>query len=199
MIEYDGLKESVTRDGYLMLRDPESKKLILAHRYVWKKHYGKYPNGILDHINGDRADNRIENLRLVTPAQNAWNMKVKESSKTKYKGVFIDFNTGRFEARICKHGKQISLGYFENSNDAAKIYNDEAVKLFGEFARLNEITEEKNMNAKQVKKNQVKISLDEKIMEVLEEKASSLGLKVSAYIQLVLGQHVSEIRSQVKN
>lgn len=184
------LKESMNNAGYVMIKDPETKRWILAHRYIWKKHYGSYPNGILDHINGNRSDNRIQNLRLVSSAQNAWNMRASKASKTGYKGVFFDKTIRKFEVRICKHGKQYSLGYFENSNDGARRYNDEAIKLFGEFACLNEIKKEKNMNSKQIKKNQVKISLDENILEKLEKKASALGLKLTTYIQLILGQHV---------
>lgn len=199
MTNNDGLQESISIEGYKKIKDPETNKWVFAHRYVWKKYYGKYPNGILDHINGDRTDNRIENLRLVTLAQNSWNRKTSKASKTGYKGVVFDGNTRKFLVGIRKHGKQISLGYFENSNDGAKRYNEEATKLFGEFARLNEITEDKNMNAKDIRKNQVKITLDENIMEKLQEKASGLGLKLSTYIQLVLGQHVQDTDKKDKN
>lgn len=90
----------------------------------------------IDHINLNRLDNRRSNLRLCTPSQNQANIKAHVRNKTGYKGVRARY--GKFEAYIWKN-KSIYLGSFNTIKEAANAYNKAAIKLFGEFARLNEI------------------------------------------------------------
>jgi hypothetical protein len=100
----------------------------LAHRIIWKMVHGDEP-GQIDHINGDRTDNRAVNLRLATPLQNAANRKTHGLSR--FKGV-------------CKGAKSwcMVIGSrkvcgFQSEMAAAAAYDAEAVALYGEFARLN--------------------------------------------------------------
>ena len=100
-----------------------------AHRLAWVYHYGEDPGDKqVDHINGDRADNRIENLRLVTNQQNAFNMRPK--GKSGFKGV-TPVN-GKFVARIYPNNKQIILGTFGTPEEASDAYQRAAKKYFGE-------------------------------------------------------------------
>lgn len=92
-----------------------------------------------DHINGNRLDNRKENLRLVTPQQNVWNSKVSPRNKIGYKGVAFRKNRNKFTSVIFKDGKRYGLGHHSTAESAALAYNQKALELFGEFARLNEI------------------------------------------------------------
>lgn len=103
------------------------------HRVVIKAK----PGQIVDHINGDPLDNRRSNLRIVTASQN--NMNSKPSLNRKYKGVYKTTKGTTYESRIGFKGKQIYLGCFKTQEEAAAAYDDGAMILFGDFARLNNI------------------------------------------------------------
>ena len=96
---------------------------------------------IPDHINGDKLDNRRENLRLANKSQNEAN-KGKSRGKSKFKGVSL-MKTGKYRASISKDKKFYSLGTYpgtpEGEKQAAKAYNDKALELYGEFAQLNKL------------------------------------------------------------
>ena len=95
------------------------------------------PKGLfVDHINHNGLDNRKQNLRLCTRAQN--NLNQRPYGKTsRYKGVSRYKRTNRYIAAICYQGKRFHLGYFKDEIDAAKAYDKKARELFGEFAYLN--------------------------------------------------------------
>lgn len=104
-----------------------------AHRIVWALHYGDPGDYQIDHVDRNRKNNRIENLRLATYPQNQCN-RTNFSGKSIYKGVGKHAN-GRWRARI--NGDVI--GYFDTETDAALAYNEVALKLHGEFAVLNNV------------------------------------------------------------
>tara|TARA_R110002167_G_scaffold20176_2_gene74155 strand:+ start:1039 stop:1545 length:507 start_codon:yes stop_codon:yes gene_type:complete len=92
----------------------------------------------VDHINRNRLDNRTSNLRPCTVSQN--NANRKGSNKTsRYKGVSKCKSTGKWVVRISNGGKYLSGGRFLEEKEAAKKYNEMAIKIFGEFAYLNEV------------------------------------------------------------
>ena len=98
------------------------------------------PEGMeVDHINGNPLDNRKENLRICTRAQNSQNKKLRADSKSGYKGVYERSN-GRFQAYIGdpdKHGRNIKLGCYDTPEEAARAYDKKAKELHGEYAYLN--------------------------------------------------------------
>lgn len=100
--------------GYRRLRVEGQKYLI--HRVIWLLHHGRWPV-LVDHINRDRADNRIENLREVTAAENQWNSGPALSNPSGYPGVQVT-KPGRWVARINDSGKRRHLGTFKNREDA---------------------------------------------------------------------------------
>lgn len=105
------------------------------HRIIMKA-----PDGIdVDHISGNRLDNRKQNLRLATRTQNLWNKKKASGTTSIYKGVHWQRQIKRWRAKITVNRKQLSLGCFLNEVDAAKAYNEAAKKHFGEFALINKI------------------------------------------------------------
>jgi hypothetical protein len=105
-----------------------AKKVVAMHRLITGA-----PKGlVVDHINGNRLDNRKENLRVCTHAQNLMN----RASKRKFKGVRLR-EGGRWQAAIRVGGVRHCLGGFETAEEAARAYDDAAVRLHGEFARLN--------------------------------------------------------------
>ena len=99
--------------------------------------------GEMDHINGDGFDNRRANLRKATRQQNSFNQKINRSNNTSgYRGVTWKTPHGKegwWYAGIEINGKSIHLGCYKDKIEAAKIYNQAAIKYFGEYARLNQL------------------------------------------------------------
>ena len=112
-----------------------------AHRIAWALFHNEQPPVYIDHINGQRDDNRINNLRACKNQENCQNSRMPKHNSTGYKGVAVCGNpeTGRFRAYISPHRKQIHIGVFDTPEEAAIAYNKEAVRWFGEFARINDI------------------------------------------------------------
>lgn len=109
---------------------PGSREIFL-HR-----HLIDVPKGyVIDHINGDKLDNRRCNLRVCTPHQNRMNRQSQKNNTSGYKGVFWNKQRNKWSAKINFNHKQIYTGYFDNKEDAAKAYERAARKYFGEFAR----------------------------------------------------------------
>jgi hypothetical protein len=76
---------TLKRNGYVQVR--LNGKFYLAHRLAWRLYHGDWPEFEIDHINGDPADNRIENLRVCTTAENRRNMPRRKNKTSKYTGV----------------------------------------------------------------------------------------------------------------
>ena len=89
-----------------------------AHRVAWALHYGAWPKGQIDHINGDKADNRIANLRDVPQIENARNRKRSKANASGVTGVSYFRARSKWRATITVERKQMSLGHFD-SFDAA--------------------------------------------------------------------------------
>lgn len=108
-----------------------------AHRIIWKLVYGEDPN-IIDHINGNPADNRLVNLRNGSVADNTRNCARAPGSTSRYRGVRWVGRTKRWTATISaiEIGRK-PLGYFADEVDAARAYDAAARKYHGQFATLN--------------------------------------------------------------
>jgi hypothetical protein len=89
-----------------------------AHRLAWLYMYGEMPDGEIDHINHDRADNRISNLRIVDRGENARNTSLRSDNKTGYCGVRKQKN-GKYSANISKNGVSTNIGTFLTIEGAA--------------------------------------------------------------------------------
>jgi len=112
--------------------DPGKYVSILMHQMLMM-----IPCGMRgDHISGDTLDNRKQNLRVVTHAQNAWNMGPREGRR--FKGCSYRPDKGKWRARITvNRSKPIFLGHFGTEEEAARAYDEAAKQLQGEYARLN--------------------------------------------------------------
>lgn len=92
---------------------------------------------VVDHINHDGLDNRRQNLRLCTQADNMKNTRKRRGTSSTQKGVSFTPATGRWRAYIWVNKKRIHLGYFAFEESASAAYNEAAKEHFGEFAHLN--------------------------------------------------------------
>lgn len=113
-------------------RKTKDRKTLYLHRILLNP-----GNQYIDHINGNKLDNRKENLRVASRSQNAMNTNKLKNKTSIYKGVYLYKRTGKWIARISLNGKCYSLGCFVNEIDAAKAYDNAAIKFFGTFANLN--------------------------------------------------------------
>jgi hypothetical protein len=117
------------------------RRKSVMQRIVWIMHNGDIPSKMqIDHINRNKEDNRIENLRLCTQSQNSAN-RPSQTKNTLYKGVskYQQKRKLRYTAHICVDNKQKNLGYFDTPEAAALAYNRAAIERFGEFAFVNEV------------------------------------------------------------
>lgn len=94
-----------------------NNKNTRAHRVIWKMVHGTEPEQI-DHINGNRADNRIANLRAVVNAHNGRNQKLRISNSSGIMGVSFCKRAGKWRARITVNGKDKHLGIFKSYSEA---------------------------------------------------------------------------------
>ena len=93
----------------------------------------------VDHVNGNGLDNRRCNIRLCTRAQNQVNAQKRRGCSSQYKGVDYRKDRNKWRASITINQQFKSLGHFNDETEAARAYNDAAVKYWGEFVRLNEV------------------------------------------------------------
>jgi len=119
-------------DGYLQVK--VCGRLYAAHRVAWLHFYGVWPEGDLDHINGDPADNRITNLRIANDSLNAANRRAHSTSASGIKGV-SRLPSGRWRAAITFLGRRHHLGVYDTPDEASSAYFAKARELFGDFAR----------------------------------------------------------------
>lgn len=135
---YDLTLYSWSDDSYGYATARVNKQTVKMHTYLMLKTHTNIDR--VDHINNNRLDNRLSNLRSVNASVNAQNKKKKEGCSSKYIGVCKD-KTKKWVANIYFNHKQIRLGLFENEVDAAQAYNDKAIELYGEHANLNSLSE----------------------------------------------------------
>lgn len=105
-------------------------KSINAHRVAWALNYGKWPTHQIDHLNGDRADNRIKNLRDVSPSINQRNQKMRSNNTSGFCGVAWIRGKNRYLAYINTDGVRRNLGYFDDMNEAIEARKDAEIGLY---------------------------------------------------------------------
>ncbi|EOY5406042.1 HNH endonuclease [Cronobacter sakazakii] len=129
-----GFAGTVTKNGYINICI--NGKYLKAHRLAWLYVHGCFPPAFLDHINGVRSDNRIENLRECDRMSNQRNSSsIKGTSSLK--GVSYYARSGKWTAGIRINGKYKYLGRYKTQEEAHAMYCFAAWRFFGEFARYN--------------------------------------------------------------
>lgn len=110
-------------------------KRFLAHRVAWMLTYGTWPDEWIDHVNGNRSDNRLVNLRECSPSENNSNRK-NGPGRDLPKGVSFHRRTGKYQAHVRKSGRVVYSGLFASVEEAAVAYVANASIAHGEFARF---------------------------------------------------------------
>ncbi|MCG3797047.1 HNH endonuclease [Bacillus toyonensis] len=127
-----------TRDGYAIssVQIEERYVTVLMHRFIMGQ-----PSGlVVDHIDGNRLNNQRSNLRVCTQSQNSKNQG-SSIGTSKYKGVHWDKEKNKWLAQIMIQRKNVFIGRYLTEEEAAYAYNQKAMELHGEFARLNPLPE----------------------------------------------------------
>lgn len=108
-------------------------KAYYVHKIIYEMFNGAFA-GAVDHVDQDKTNNLISNLRLATKSQNEANTKIRCTNTSGYKGV-TKFDT-RWRAKIDFNKQQIHIGIFDTKEKAAEAYNQKALELFGDFAYI---------------------------------------------------------------
>lgn len=116
--------------GRLFYKGKEIKLARLACFLV----NGKWPEGEVDHVNRNKHDNRWENLRECSRAENAKNRSRYKNNSSGFKGVIQRKDTGKYRAQIRVDGLKINLGQFDTPEEAADAYANAAIEFHKDFA-----------------------------------------------------------------
>ncbi|HEX3401933.1 MAG TPA: HNH endonuclease [Acetobacteraceae bacterium] len=134
MNTWAGRRAGARKDlGYIVIRI--DYRLYRAHRLVWLYVHGRWPEGEIDHINGDPSDNRWANLRLATSSNQKMNARLRPDNTSGIKGVWYDKRRSAWVAEIWVNGKKHHIGQFATLLEAKGARIAAAHRLHGEFAR----------------------------------------------------------------
>lgn len=141
------------KSGYAKYQWRESGRRYISyiHREIAERKLGRKltDKDIVKHINGDKLDNRRENINIITQLEQLQSNidKNKERSSSKYRGVSYDKMNKKWVSQIRYQGKREYLGRYSTQEEAAQAYNNAAKEYYGEKARLNILPEKSNNTA----------------------------------------------------
>lgn len=107
----------MSRTGYININIPGHGPQR-AHRLAWLYIFGHFPDGQIDHRNGIREDNRIDNLRIATPSDNALNKVMQKNNTSGFVGVSLDPQRKLWRARVSIHRVMHDIGFFHTPLEA---------------------------------------------------------------------------------
>lgn len=122
---FKGLSVTKSADGYSAVR--KGTERIFTHRLICHAKEGD----IVDHINRNKKDNRLTNLRITNKSVNAFNSKLRTDNTSGVRGVWYRKDTDKWTAEIMKDGKKYALGCFETKDEAIRARKEAEVKHYG--------------------------------------------------------------------
>lgn len=148
--KHHALQIPLTQDKFTLI-DSEDLEKVSHYKWFYGQGYAKtnsgkllmhrlildFPEGYIDHKNGNGLDNRKGNLRVCNQSKNIANQGICKTNTSGYKGVSWQKNEKKWRSYIHVNQKYIHLGYYRNKKEAAKAYDEAALNYFGEFARMN--------------------------------------------------------------
>ena len=117
-----------------------------GHRIAWALFHKQWPEGLIDHINGIGTDNRIDNLRVCTHAENLQNCRVDKRSTSGVRGVAWIKHRRMWRARICINKKVFYLGLFETIEEASRARRKAEIELLGKTCEASMFEESQREN-----------------------------------------------------
>lgn len=175
----------------------------LVHRLAWLYIHGYFPE-MIDHINGKRDDNRLCNLRSVTPQQNSWNSKRPENNSTGYKGVIWNSKVNKWQASIGLNGSTKYIGVFNSPIEAHTAYRNAAKLNFGDFANFGDTNNFKAKNFRYTPRlnlgrpreidessSPITLNLTEEQVAWLKMKARDNKVSVSKYLREIIDNKIN--------
>lgn len=122
---------SITPHGYRVIQ--LNNKIYKAHRLIYLMHNGHFPNQI-DHIDGNKLNNKIENLREVTNAQNQCNITKRSNNTSGFKNVYLHKKTNKWQVRLQVNGRPKCFGLYHDIDYAKFVSDAMRNKYHGEYA-----------------------------------------------------------------
>ena len=120
--------------GYVYCRtSTKPRRMIKAHHLTWYFTYGEWPHMQIDHIDCNRPNNSIANLRLATKAQNMQNKKIKSLARALPRGVNKSYKDN-YSASITAANRRMYLGYFKTAKEAAEAYKHASLEFHKDFS-----------------------------------------------------------------
>ncbi len=133
-VKVGGIAGTSDRSGYQQIRI--NGKKYMSHRVAWAMSYGAWPTDVIDHINMDKADNRLANLRSATKSQNRYNLDAYKNNTSGHKGVSHNRKSGLWRAYISYDGARRFIGDYAAQADAVAARLDAEARYHGVFARM---------------------------------------------------------------
>jgi hypothetical protein len=119
--KYAGAETMCTPNGSGYKQVCINHKTYSAHRVIWAFHYGEWPANQIDHINGDRGNNDISNLRVVTSAENGRNQRRRRTNVSGHMGVHWNKKCSKWQAQLSVGGDKKYLGLFDDIEEAVAV------------------------------------------------------------------------------
>ena len=129
--------------GYFYTRI--NKRLYANHRIIWAMNYWFWPENEIDHINGIPGDNRLDNLREATHAENLRNTKIRTDNSSGVKGVYWSKKDQSWYSQIAIGGKITHLGYRKTKEEAIAQRQAAEVRIHGEYRRMPTVIQEEKL------------------------------------------------------
>lgn len=123
------------RFGYVRVTIEHTYTRVLAHRLIWFLVHGKLPQ-FLDHIDGDKANNILSNLRPATYSQNVYNTGARITNKCRYKNIYLCKYTNKYRVRVGVNGRYIEGGRYRDLKDAIEVRDKLLKKYHKEYANF---------------------------------------------------------------